>query len=61
MSQRTKTFLSILQKRKSFLWSFIVVITLLWGYAWVLMKEAHHYMEPFTFSSFRFGIGTITL
>ncbi|GAA0500910.1 DMT family transporter [Salinibacillus aidingensis] len=39
----------------------ILVITLLWGYAWVLMKDALQYMGPFTFSAFRFGTGTLTM
>src|SRR5699024_614818 len=36
-------------------------ITLLWGYAWVLMKEALTYMGPFTFATFRFAIGSLVL
>jgi len=39
----------------------IALIILIWGYAWVLMKEALDYMGPFTFSAFRFGTGTLTL
>lgn len=49
--------------RKSGWWigSLILLVTLLWGYAWVLMKIGLQYMGPFTFSAFRFGIGSITL
>ncbi|RPF55843.1 DMT family transporter [Aquisalibacillus elongatus] len=39
----------------------ILLVTLIWGYAWVLMKEGLQYMGPFTFSAFRFSIGTITM
>src|SRR5690625_5274332 len=42
-------------------WALILLITLIWGYAWVLMKEALQHMGPFTFSAFRFGTGAITL
>ncbi|UJL45383.1 DMT family transporter [Virgibacillus sp. NKC19-16] len=52
---------SILSKNNVIIWSLILIITLLWGYAWVLMKEVLAYMGPFTFSSFRFGIGALTL
>ncbi|WP_099159835.1 DMT family transporter [Virgibacillus ndiopensis] len=54
-------FIAILQKNKSIVWLLILIITILWGYAWVLMKEVLTYMGPFTFSSFRFGVGSITL
>ncbi|MDY0396125.1 DMT family transporter [Virgibacillus halophilus] len=43
------------------IWVPILIITVLWGYAWVLMKEVLTYMGPFTFSSFRFGTGSIVL
>ncbi|SDI41222.1 DMT family transporter [Natribacillus halophilus] len=46
---------------KALIWALIFIITLLWGYAWVLMKEALTYMGPFTFSAFRFGTGAATL
>lgn len=42
-------------------WGLIVIITLIWGYAWVLMKQSLEYMGPFAFSSLRFGIGAVTL
>ncbi|RKQ35887.1 DMT family transporter [Oceanobacillus halophilus] len=53
--------MSLLQKRKSLVWLLIFLITILWGYAWVLMKASLDYMGPFTFSSFRFGAGAVTL
>ncbi|MBP1971217.1 drug/metabolite transporter (DMT)-like permease [Virgibacillus natechei] len=56
-----KKIKAILPRNKAIIWSLILLITLLWGYAWVLMKEALEYMGPFTFSAFRFGIGAITL
>ncbi len=43
------------------MWLLILTVTILWGYAWVLMKEVLAYMGPFTFSSFRFGTGSIVL
>lgn len=51
----------ILPKNKVLIWTLILTITLLWGYAWVLMKEVLVYMGPFTFSAFRFGTGAVTL
>lgn len=57
----TKLFKGILPKNKALLWLLILTITILWGYAWVLMKEVLTYMGPFTFSAFRFGTGSLTL
>lgn len=42
-------------------WALILIITLIWGYAWILMKEVLKHMGPFTFSAFRFGTGAVTL
>ncbi|WP_100397971.1 DMT family transporter [Bacillus sp. FJAT-44742] len=39
----------------------ILVLTMSWGYSWVLMKIGLEYMEPFTFSGLRFFIGSLTL
>ncbi|WP_240510108.1 DMT family transporter [Virgibacillus profundi] len=61
MGNQFNSFISILQKNKKILWLLIIIITLLWGYAWVLMKASLEYMGPFTFSSFRFGVGSVTL
>ncbi|WP_246476387.1 DMT family transporter [Salicibibacter cibi] len=49
------------QSNKLIIYILMLVITLLWGYAWVLMKDALTYMGPFTFSAFRFGTGAVTL
>lgn len=57
----TKLFTSVLPKNKVLLWLLILTITILWGYAWVLMKEVLTYMGPFTFSALRFGTGSLTL
>lgn len=38
-----------------------MTITLIWGYAWVLMKASLNFMGPFTYSSFRFGTGALTM
>lgn len=57
MNQRKMNFF----KKKSFLWFLILIITIIWGFAWVYMKLVLQYMGPFTFSSFRFGIGSIVL
>lgn len=54
-------FLNRIQENKFVLWSLILTITVIWGYAWVLMKESLNFMGPFAFSSFRFGIGAVTL
>ncbi|MGJ9385725.1 DMT family transporter [Salipaludibacillus sp. CF4.18] len=60
MSKQNNSIQSILNK-KWIVWVGILTITILWGYAWVLMKASLEYMGPFTFSSFRFGVGAITL
>ncbi|WP_188454182.1 DMT family transporter [Virgibacillus oceani] len=61
MLKESHSLIAKLQKNKILIWFLILTITILWGYAWVLMKEALAYMGPFTFSSFRFGVGSITL
>lgn len=61
MTNKLNILLRALKKYKVLLWLLIILITLIWGYAWVLMKESLHYMGPFTFSAFRFSIGAITL
>ncbi|SFE48934.1 Threonine/homoserine efflux transporter RhtA [Lentibacillus persicus] len=50
-----------MRQRKWAAWLLIVMITLIWGYAWVFMKASLNFMGPFTFSAFRFGTGTVTL
>ncbi|WP_404454479.1 DMT family transporter [Virgibacillus necropolis] len=54
-------FLKFLTKNKWAVWLMILVITIIWGYAWVLMKLSLNYMGAFTFSAFRFAVGSITL
>src|SRR5690625_1988393 len=61
MTSRLNTLLEALQKNKALMWLLILGITLIWGYAWVLMKASLDYMGPFTFSAFRFSIGALTL
>lgn len=39
----------------------LIAITLLWGYAWLLMKIALDYMGPFTFAFLRFVVGSLTM
>lgn len=53
--------ISSLQKKKGFLGFLILSITIIWGYAWALMKASLDFMGPFTFSALRFGTGTITM
>lgn len=61
MEKSSNVFMEKLKDNRTLIGSLILCITLLWGYAWVLMKESLQYMGPFTFSSFRFGVGAITL
>lgn len=63
MSKRSQgaPFFLFANKKKWIVWLLILLITLIWGYAWVLMKESLDYMGPFTFSAFRFGTGTVVL
>lgn len=58
---RHKDFFSIFQTNKLALWGLIILITILWGYAWVHMKASLDYMGPFTFTAFRFSVGALTL
>ncbi len=39
----------------------ILIITIIWGLAWVYMKLILQYMSPFTFTAIRFFIGAIVL
>lgn len=61
MRNKQSSFLSWLQSKQAIVWGLILIITFIWGYAWVLMKDALNYMGPFTFSSLRFGVGAVTL
>jgi len=61
MLNQEPSFYKNVKNSKAGLWLIILIITLLWGYAWVLMKEVLNYMGPFTFSTFRFGVGSVTL
>lgn len=48
-------------KNKWMVWVLILLITIIWGYAWVFMKASLAFMGPFTFSAFRFGTGAATM
>lgn len=61
MKKLSETFTRALENKPAIIWLLILTITLLWGYAWVLMKEALTYMGPFTFATFRFAIGSLVL
>jgi drug/metabolite transporter (DMT)-like permease len=61
MMNSLNALLEALKRNRLLLWLLIILITLIWGYAWVLMKASLQYMGPFTFSAFRFGIGAVTL
>ncbi|GGK27879.1 hypothetical protein GCM10010965_20920 [Caldalkalibacillus thermarum] len=39
----------------------ILILTIIWGYAWVWMKIGLDYMGPLTFSALRFSVGALTL
>ncbi len=39
----------------------LVLLALIWGYAWVVMKVALDYVQPFTFSAMRTFFGAIAL
>ncbi|MGJ9457660.1 DMT family transporter [Oceanobacillus sp. CF4.6] len=54
-------YVKTLRKNRLLLWLLILTITIIWGYAWVLMKASLEFMGPFSFSFFRFGVGTVTL
>ncbi|SFB32416.1 Threonine/homoserine efflux transporter RhtA [Lentibacillus halodurans] len=50
-----------LLKNRWIVWTLILLITIIWGYAWVFMKASLNFMGPFTFSAFRFGTGAAVL
>jgi drug/metabolite transporter (DMT)-like permease len=39
----------------------LVLLCLIWGYNWVIMKQALRYCEPFTFSALRCFLGALSL
>ncbi|PKR77899.1 EamA family transporter [Halalkalibacillus sediminis] len=55
------SFIHTISERKWAQWLLILLITLIWGYSWVLMKDALRYMGPYTFSALRFGTGAATM
>lgn len=61
MRQLFTLAVELLKRNKVALWLTIITITLLWGYAWVIMKQALQYMGPFTFTTFRFFTGAFAL
>ncbi|GGC82991.1 putative transporter YoaV [Thalassobacillus devorans] len=52
---------SSIHNKKFLLAILILLVTLIWGYAWVLMKASLAFMGPFTFSALRFSTGTVTM
>lgn len=39
----------------------LLAVTVIWGYTWVAQKLGLNYMGPFSFSLFRFGLGSLIL
>ena len=39
----------------------LVVLSLIWGYNWVVMKQVIQYVDPFDFSAIRTLLGAMTL
>jgi drug/metabolite transporter (DMT)-like permease len=39
----------------------LALLSIIWGYNWVIMKEASHYAGPFTFAALRTVFGTLAL
>ena len=35
----------------------LVVLSLIWSYNWIVMKQALAYAGPITFSAWRYGLG----
>ena len=50
---------NIAARRKAYL--ALISISLLWGYNWVIMKEALRFCDPFTFTTFRVFLGSFVL
>jgi len=57
----SKQLFQRLETNRSLVWLLIIITTVFWGYAWVVMKMALDYMGPFTFSSLRFIVGSVTM
>lgn len=60
MTKLQSTLSNILQN-KIILWLLIIIITMIWGYAFVIMKDVLQFMGPITFAAARFFVGTIVL
>lgn len=56
MTKQQLSLSNILQN-KFILWILIITITAIWGYAFVIMKEALQFMGPITFAAARFFVG----
>src|ERR1700680_1665761 len=39
----------------------LVLLSLVWGYNWVVMKDSLHDAGPFTFGALRMGLGALVL
>jgi drug/metabolite transporter (DMT)-like permease len=39
----------------------LLLLALIWGYSWVVMKNALDYVQPFTFSALRTSLGAVAL
>ncbi|GEN45073.1 DMT family transporter [Alkalibacillus haloalkaliphilus] len=61
MDERQMRMMNYIKQNRWVVILLILSITIIWGYAWTLMKEALQYMGPFTFSAFRFGVGAVTM
>ncbi len=52
---------TVLKRDRAYAVAALVFLSLVWGYNWVLMKEALKYAGPFDFAAWRTGIGAGTL
>lgn len=61
MKRHSNRFSDLLEQNKVILWLVILIVTIIWGYTWVIMKQSLEYMGPYTFSTLRFFTGAIAL
>ncbi|MDQ0340076.1 drug/metabolite transporter (DMT)-like permease [Caldalkalibacillus uzonensis] len=61
MQKKWRQALALFTSSRMFIVVLILTITFIWGYGWVWMKVGLDYMGPFTFSAFRFTVGSLAL
>lgn len=53
--------MSVMQKKRNYLYILLVLVVLAWGLSWPANKEGLNYAPPLWFASMRLGFATITM